>query len=167
MYLSAHFRSIEPAAAALRDLRANGLTPLDLDVFSREPVEFAPGVLDRPSHMSLAVVSGAITAFLLIVSFVAFTQYNYPLITGGMPLFSPWATGVVFYEITMLGAIVTTFSLFLWESGLLKRRRAPVPTIVPGFLCLRVHCQTDQIETVTRSLEQSGAESISQLGEAS
>ena len=74
--------------------------------------------------MSVAVVTGAnVTAFLLIVGFVYFTQYNYPLITGGMPIFSFWATGVVFYEMTMFGAIVTTLFWFIRESGLLRRGR--------------------------------------------
>ena len=63
--------------------------------------------------MSLAAVTGAITSCLLAIGFVYFTQHNYPLITGGMPLFSFWATGVVFYEMTMFGAIVTTFFWFL------------------------------------------------------
>ena len=58
MYLIGEFREKESAAAAIRSLRASGIEPADLDVFSEEPVEFPRGVLDRPSRMSLASVSG-------------------------------------------------------------------------------------------------------------
>ena len=60
-----------------------------------------------------------------------------------MPIFSFWATGVITYEMTMLGAIVATFAWFLWESGLVARRdrSAPVPQVDPGSICLRVRCQ--------------------------
>ena len=72
--------------------------------------------------MSLGAVSGAVLLGLLTIGFVSYTQHNYPLVTGGMPIFSFWATGAVFYELTMLGAILTTFVWFLWESGVLRRQ---------------------------------------------
>lgn len=166
MFLAGKFEQRDSAAAALSDLQANGFTPVDLDVFSDEPVEFAPGVLDRPSRMSLAAVSGAAAFFLLVAGFVYFTQYNYPLITGGMPTFSFWATGVVFFEITMFGAILTTFGFFLRESGLLRRGpRAPVPVIEPGVICLRVNCRPEQRDDVGRCLKQAGAIDVMELGD--
>ena len=123
MFFAGDFHHRESAVRALLDLKANGFTPSDIDVFSDEPIEFPRDVLDRPSRMSLVVVMGAIISCLLIIGFVYFTQYNYPIITGGMPIFSFWATGVVFYELTMFGAILTTFFWFLRESGLLRRGR--------------------------------------------
>jgi hypothetical protein len=165
VYLAGDFQDKKFAAQAIGELKINGIGPDDLDVFSDEPVEFQSGVLDRPSHMSLAAVTGAVTVCLSTIGFVYFTQHDYPLITGGMPLFSPWATGVVFYELTMLGAIVTTFLWFLKESGLLRRgRRAPVPAVEPGVICLRVHCGSDQADTVRRFLERSGAGNVRTIG---
>jgi hypothetical protein len=166
MYLTGEFRGVASTVAAIRELKANGFGPGDLDVFSQEPLEFPRGMLDRPSRMSLTVVLGAIVVGLLTVSFVYFTQYNYPLITGGMPLFSFWATGVVFYELTMLGAIVTTLCYFLWESGLLRRgKRAPVPSMQPGVICVRVHCLPKRVTEATAFLTRSGAIAIQESGE--
>ena len=163
-YLTGDFQQKEATGQALRQLKAKGFGPGDLDVFSDEPIEFPRGVLDRPSRMSLSVVAGAITFFLLATGFVYFTQQNYPLITGGMPLFSFWATGVVFYEMTMLGAILTTFIWFLAESGLLRRdRNAPVPVIAPGVICVRVRCQTDQVENARHFLERAGANDVRKI----
>ena len=114
--------------------------------------------------MSLVVVASALTFCLLAIAFVRYTQYDYPLVTGGMPLFSFWATGVVFYELTMLGAILSTFAWFLWESGLIRRRgRAPVPEVEPGVICVRLHCHREQVEGATRPLERAGAVNIKKL----
>jgi hypothetical protein len=167
VYLNGEFPDQESTVRALRGLSANGFDPHDLDVFSDEPLEFPRGVLDRRSHMSLAAVTGAITSCLLTIGFVYFTQHNYPLITGGMPLFSFWATGVVFYELTMFGAIVTTFFWFLKESGLLRwRRRPPVPTCGSGTICVRVRCRLDQADAAHKSLQSAGANNIRSIGDA-
>ena len=163
MYLRGDFENDHSAAHALRQLRAVGFTPADIDVFSDEPIEFAKGVLPRPSRMSLTVVTGAVSFMLLAVGFVYYTQHNYPLVTGGMPLFSFWATGVIFYELTMLGAILTTLVCFLWESGLLRRSRRPVPIIEPGIICIRIGCLPDQADEARRALERAGARNIARM----
>ncbi len=167
MFLSGEFSNRESTTRALLELRADGFGPENLDVFSDAPLELADGVLERQSRMSFAVVASAVLFLLLIIWFVFYTQYDYPLITGGMPLFSFWATGVIFYEITMFGAIVSTFFWFLLESGLLRkgRRRSPAPMIDPGVICVRVCCRSDQAEAVGRSLKSAGAENIRTLGD--
>jgi hypothetical protein len=167
VYLAADFQEKGSALRALRELKSLGFGTEDLSIFSDEPVELPRGVLDRPSHMSFVVVSGAIVFCGLAIAFVYFTQYNYPLITGGMPLFSFWATGVVFYELTMFGAIVTTFAWFLWESGLIRRRdpRVPVPAVQPEIICIRVHCRPEQVSETRRSLQHSGGDNLREMTE--
>src|SRR5580698_9334045 len=120
-YLLSEFRDKESVASAIHSLRAIGVSTSDLDIFSEEPIEFHRGVLDRPSHMSLVSVLGAIVLGTSATAFVWFAQNNYAVITGGMPLFSFWGTGVITYETTMLGAVLSTFGYFLWESGLLRK----------------------------------------------
>ncbi len=167
MFLGAEFYDAESTARALLQLKAEGLDSNSLSVFSSQPVEFPAGVLDRPSRMSLTVVTSAVLFLLLTIWFVYFTQYNYPLITGGMPLFSFWATGVIFYEMTMCGAILTTFFWFLLESGILRRgRRPPVPVFDSGTICVRVCCRSGQVEDVSQSLKSAGAMNVRTLGEA-
>jgi hypothetical protein len=164
-YFCGEFEDRDSIIRALRALKEKGLKPQDLDVFSSVPLELPRSALERRSHMSLGVVIGAITFFLLAVGFVYFTQYDYKIVTGGMPLFSFWATGVVFYEFTMFGAILTSLFLFLYESGLLGRRRLPAPVFEPGSICLRVHCRPEQQEAVSRLLETSGARNLGAAGE--
>lgn len=168
MYLGAEFYDRESVAHALIELKTKGFGPEELALFSDRPIELPGGLIERRSRMSLAVVASALVFLLLIVWFVYYTQYAYPLVTGGMPLFSAWSTGVVFYEITMFGAIFTTLIWFLVESGLLRKRRrlAPVPSIEPGAISLRVLCQSSQVEDVGQTLKSSGAINVRTLGEA-
>jgi hypothetical protein len=163
-YLTGTFAAKDTAINAIKQLKATGYGPSDLAIFSDEPIEFPRGVLDRSSHMSLAVVSGAAAFFVLAVGFVYFAQYNYRLVTGGMPIFSFWSTGVVFYEMTMLGAILTTFGWFIWESGLLRRdKNVPVPAIRPADICLRVRCAPEQIDDAASILKKNGARNVTKL----
>jgi hypothetical protein len=166
VYLSGDFHDQKSTARALLDLKASGFSPEEIDVFSNEPLDFPEDILNRRSHMSLAVVIGAITFCLLIIGFVYFTQYNYPVVTGGMPIFSFWATGVIFYELTMFGAIVTTFFWFLRESGLMRRgRRPPAPALQPGIIALRIRCHINQADAARRSLESAGADNVKTIGD--
>ena len=138
----ADFREQPKLEAAILALKAVGIDAADMDVFSEEPVEFHRGILDRPSRMSLVAVLGAIVTGGLATLGLYAAQHNYPLPTGGMPIFSFWGTGVITYETTMLGSVLATFGWFLWESGLLRKRdkNIPVPTVLPGVMCLRVRC---------------------------
>lgn len=162
VYLLSEFRDKEAVADAIRSLRAAGVSTADLDVFSEEPVDFRRGVLDRPSRMSLVSVLGAIAFGGAATAFVWFAQHNYAVVTGGMPVFSFWGTGVITYEMTMLGAVLATFGYFLWESGLLRKRdkTIPLPVVPPECICLRVRCDTGDVAKPTALLREAGAISV-------
>ena len=59
----------------------------------------------------------------------------------------------------MLGSVLATFGWFLWESGLLRKRdkNIPVPTVLPGVMCLRVHCSEPLVTRVRQILDGAGA----------
>ncbi len=162
MYLMADFREQPKLEAAILALKAAGVDAADMDVFSEEPVEFRHGILDRPSRMSLVAVLGAIASGGLATAGLYAAQHSYPLPTGGMPIFSFWGTGVITYETTMLGSVLATFGWFLWESGLLRKRdkNIPVPTVLPGVMCLRVHCSEPLATRVRQILDGAGATDI-------
>jgi len=158
LYLVGEFREKEAVRAAIRMLREAGVTSAQLDLFSEEPVELPRGVLDRPSRMSLASVLGAIAFGALATAFIYWTQYNYRVVTGGLPVFSFWATGLITFEKTMPGAIVATFAWFLWESGLIRKRDrgAPVPEVDPGGICLRVRCGPEDAPQAIEAIRRAG-----------
>ncbi len=158
----ADFREQSQLEAAILALKAAGIDAEQMDVFSEEPVELHRGVLDRPSHMSLVAVLGAIIGGGLATAGVYAAQHNYRVITGGMPIFSFWGTGVITYETTMLGSVLATFGWFLWESGLLRKRdkTIPVPTVLPGVMCLRVRCFDSHVTRARQILDSAGATDV-------
>ena len=157
MYLEAEFRETESVVGAIRSLRVVGIEPNAIELFSAEPVELPRGVLDRPSRMSLVSVAGAIGFGSLATLFMYWAQHNYTLLTGGMPVFSFWAVGTIMFEMTMLGAIVSAFLWFVWESGLLRKREGPpAPLVEPGSIRLRVRYEQSQAPRVTDALRRSG-----------
>jgi Protein of unknown function (DUF3341) len=167
IFLIGEFRDKEPLIGAIRQLRASGIDPEALDLFSAEPVELVRGVLDRPSAISRVAVATAILFGLMATAFIRYTQQDYRMITGGMPLFSFWAIGVITFEMSMLGAIAATFAWFLWESGLLRKRnrRAPVPTVSPGSIFLRVLCGPEQSVAAVEALMRNEALHIQRYAE--
>jgi hypothetical protein len=166
MYVVGEYREQSSVVGVLRALRAAGVDPNDLDLFSEEPVELPRGVLDRRSSMSMVSLSGAIAFGLAATAFIYFCQYNYRLVTGGMPVFSMWATGVITYEMTMLGSVVATFAWFLWESGLIRRHEAPatIPELAPGSIFVRVRCVSDRAAAVQETLRAAGAVALEKKG---
>ncbi len=158
MFLISEFRSKDALVEAILALKKAGLTENDLAIFSEEPIEFRKGILDRPSNMSKAAVAGAAVMGTAATSFVYYAQNDYKLVTGGMPIFSFWATGIITYEMTMLGAIFATFFWFLWESGLIRKRdpEAPVPMIGPASMSLRVRCEISRADNFVEILRGSG-----------
>ena len=109
--------------------------------------------------MSLFAVFAALAAGTGVTAFMFYTQQDYPLVTGGMPLTSGWATGVVTFEMTMAGAILGTAFMFLWESGLLRRSPRAAPELPDDGIILQVDCRTD-LSTAEEALRRCGARHI-------
>ena len=166
MILTADFGDPQSVASAIRALQARGYGAEQIDVFSTAPVELAEALLERPSRMSLVAITSAVVFGLSAIAFVHYTQNDYRLVTGGMPIFSWWSTGVIFYEFTMFGSISATFVMFLLESGLLKRRRSvPAPLLDAGRIHLRLLCQAEDVSPATSCLYQAGAASVEKMEE--
>src|SRR5262249_17184685 len=51
---------------------------------------------------------GGILGFISAVALTRGTELAWPLVTGGMPIVAWWPNIVIIFEMTMLGAIVTT-----------------------------------------------------------
>lgn len=105
----------DPASAqrAVNSLRAAaaelGIRPGDIRVLSSEPYEEQEfSVRESPTAMPWIAVLGGLLGGLAAYSLTTLTQHAYPLPTGGMPLAPMWTNGIIIYELTMLGAILST-----------------------------------------------------------
>ncbi len=161
-YLHAEFRTGEAAAAAIESVAAAGVSKSAMELFSRRPVEANPSLLPRRSRMSLGAVLSAIAAGSGATALVFWTQLDYPLVTGGMPITSGWATAVVTFETTMAGAVFGTLFMMIREAGLMgSKSRAPVPELPDEGVVLQVQCSGGQeLDVVKTRLAEAGAERI-------
>jgi hypothetical protein len=109
----------DSAQRAVDSLRGAGVEKRDLEVVSSEPFEeYEFGRLDHRTPMpwlaALGGLVGGVGGFML----ASLTQQLYPLPTGGMPIVALWPSGIVTYELTMLGAILVTIMTLLASTRL-------------------------------------------------
>ena len=164
-YLHAEFARPEEAAGAIAGLAEAGVSRSAMELYSLRPVEMHPPPLPRRSRMSLIAVLSAITVGGGATALMYWAQRDYPLITGGMPINSGWATGVVTFETTMAGAVIGIFAALLWESGLIRRRkRAPVPSLPDEGVVLQVAGVRD-VAALEESLRAAGVTKVEVVGD--
>jgi hypothetical protein len=110
------------ADRGLKVLQLAGIRSENILVMSPEPFdEYEFARADRKTALpwiaALGGLMGGIGGYLL----AWYTQVGYPsrIMTGGMPLVSKWPSGIVTYELTMLGAILATAITLLIAARLL------------------------------------------------
>ncbi len=99
-------RAVDSLRAASSELKFDAQ---QIVIVSGEPYEGYPfadeHATQRPFRWAvLGAAVGATLGYLL----TTLTQKSYPIPTGGMSLTPVWTNGIIIYEMTMLGAILTT-----------------------------------------------------------
>ncbi len=155
MRLTAKFESAHALETALRSVACGRAV-----VYSAKPLEIETGTRGRPSRMSLLAVAGAVVSGLGTTVFMLWTQSDYPLVTGGMPLRSLWPIGVVTYETTMLGAVIGTLLGFLIDGRFFRREPGPREALDSAGLFLQLPCSAGEADPLIRQLRAAGAVSV-------
>ena len=109
----------------------------------------------------LGAIVGGTSGYLL----TTLTQKSYPIFTGGMSLTPGWTNGIIVYEMTMLGAILTTLLVLLLGAGLPNfKGQISDPEVGKGKILVGVidPPQSTQ-EELERRLKQAGAWQVKQL----
>lgn len=159
-FLHAEFGESGAATEALRALLDSGVGPEQIEVYSRRPLEADPPLLARRSRMSLVAVTAAALTGVGATFLMYRAQMDYPLVTGGMPINSGWATGVVTFEATMAGAVLGILAALLYESGLLRPRKStPIPEVPPQGAVIQV-ASRHSLKTVEDTLRRCGARRV-------
>ena len=92
----------------------------------------------------LGAICGGVSGYLL----TTLSQKAYPLYTGGMSITPPWTNGIIVYEMTMLGAILTTLVVLLIGAGLPNFRGViRDPEIGKGKILVGVMDPPENIQT--------------------
>jgi Protein of unknown function (DUF3341) len=109
-------RAVDALQAASSELKFD---PEQIVIVSGEPHEgydFADSHIT--SHPYRWAVFGAALGGMCGYLLTTLTQKAYPIVTGGMSITPGWTNGIIVYEMTMLGAILTTLFTLLRGAGL-------------------------------------------------
>ena len=118
--INAVFDSADKALAAEAALLREGFTREAVTVLSNEPLEHDEPDHQAKGHIGIFAVGGAFMGATTAVLLTVMTSRQMGLVTGGMPVVTPWAFGIIAFELTMLGAILSTLGRMLYEARLAR-----------------------------------------------
>jgi hypothetical protein len=148
----------DAAQAAVDALRGAGVPDADIQVMSSEPFEHHEfGHRDAATWMPWIAALGGATGLATAAWFTQFSQLAWPLPTSGMPIVAPWPNLIVMFELTMLGAILSTVATLLVTAKLPRRLpRLYDPEVTNGYILVGVQQPVADAAAVTAALEHAG-----------
>jgi hypothetical protein len=120
---------------------------------SSEPIPNA-GEVARRSRIGIFAIAGGVVGAGLALLLTIVTSREIGLIVGDMPIIAPWPFGIIVFEMTALGAILSTLLRMIIEARLV--RRSPLGAysreVALGRIVLAVDCdeenRRDQAQTI-------------------
>ncbi len=164
------FSNPDSARKALSALRTGSpelrIKKESIIVISSVPLEGEGlGWNEQRSFMPWLAVAGGVLGGTAGYALASFTQRTYPLPTGGMPIVALWPTGIVIYELMMLGAILTTIVTFLITARLPRyKNRIYDPEVSFGKVLVGVaEADRELGAKVKQTLQEQGAEQVKEI----
>jgi len=158
------FDKPEAAQRAYTGLKRSGIASRDITVVSAEPFEaFEFSHRDHSMILFRFAALGGVLGFLSGLGLTVGTERAWPIVTGGMPIVAWWPNMVVIFEMTFLGAIVTTVVSLLVTSKLPKFGKTLYDTAVAdGKILVGVPLAnvTGAPDGIRDTLNSSGASSV-------
>jgi hypothetical protein len=109
----------QSAQEGVNRLRSAGLADRDITILSGVPMEhFEFGQIDSKNRMWWLACGGALVGLTTAFSLAWIMQTWWPINVGALPVFAWWPSLIIMFELTMLGAILTTVVALLVTGGL-------------------------------------------------
>ncbi len=117
------FSTAADAMGATEELRREGFAAGSVALLSSQPIhaEIEKGLDGKRSRIGLFAIAGGVIGATVAVGLTALTSMRMNLVTGGMPIVAPWAFGIIVFEMTALGAILSTLGRMVFEARLFRR----------------------------------------------
>ena len=110
------------AQRAVDNLRREGVTDSEITVISSAPMEdFEFSHIGGKNRLWYVASLGGAIGLILSTSLVVFMERDWAVNTGGMPIVAWWPNLIVMFEMTMLGAIISTVVTLIITAGLGRR----------------------------------------------
>ena len=155
------FDGPDAAQRAYSSLKRAGVPSGDITVVSGEPFEaFEFSHRDHSLILFRLALLGGILGFISAVALTRGTELAWPLVTGGMPIVAWWPNIVIIFEMTMLGAIVTTVISLLVAAKLPSFRQDLYdPAVSDGKILVGVPLSSGRSEEGVRDALKAGGPS--------
>lgn len=160
--LLAHFENIEFAADGMDVLDNLGITNQDIEVVSGAPI--SPAMLGRHhvhTNVPKYAMGGAIFGALVGIFLAYGTPNLYKLYVGGKPLTPGGPSIILFFEMTMLFMLISTFLGVFFESGFPSyEKKEYVPEISDGKIALMFEVEPSKELKFVQALQSAGADYV-------
>lgn len=115
------FDNADEAVEAAAELRLAGPDSV-VSLLSAEPIHSETEQIteNRKSRIGTVAIAGGMLGATGAILFTVLTSRSMNLVTGGMPIVAPWALGIIVFEMTALGAILSTLGCMILEAGLVR-----------------------------------------------
>jgi hypothetical protein len=134
----------EAAQQAVNRLRAAGIAEDNIVIMSSQPMEdFEFGHREKATWMWWLACAGGLVGMSVGLGLAWLTETSWPINTGGLPIFAWWPNLIIAFEMTMLGAILTTAATLVVTAGLGRRIRLYDPAVSDGKILVGVENPSD------------------------
>lgn len=157
--LLAIFNTSDEALSATRTLRREGITGIEL--LSAEPIHDWQPEESTKSYIGLCAIAGAVIGAALATWILVSTSRHVGINTGGMPIVTPWAFGIIAFEVGMLTAILAALVCTIFEARLARggALREYDEAVADHKIVMTVRCRDENLlSTAERLLADTGAE---------
>lgn len=112
----------DAAQRAVNSLRSAGYDDRDITVITAAPMEeYEFSHIGRQSFQWYIAAAGGILGLLFATWLTRFTENDWPLDVGNMPIVAWYPNLIVIFELTMLGGILATVITLIVTAGLGRR----------------------------------------------
>jgi hypothetical protein len=153
MAVTGVFSTPHQAMIVIGQLERAGVPASSITVTSSEPLHIEVQGSSKSRIAGFAIAGGLIGAG-CAVALTIWTSRQVGLVTGGMPIISPWAFGIIVFELTALGAILAALGRLIGEAGL-GRRFTPGASdlaVADGLVVVSVECEDDAAFQLARAI---------------
>lgn len=145
----------DSAQRAVDQLRAKGYADRDITVLTSEPREDQQfGHIDAKSNMWWIACGGALVGFAAATSLLLYGETSWAMNVGGLPTVAWWPNLIIMFELTMLGAILSTVITLVF-TALWSDRKAELydPAVSDGLILVGIeNPQSDAVSDLQQLL---------------
>jgi hypothetical protein len=134
----------QAAQQAVNRLRAAGCADREITVLSPQPMEdYEFGRRDKATWMWWIACGGALVGMAIAAGLTWVTEMSWQIDVGGLPSFAWWPNLIIFFELTMLGAIAATVATLVVTARLGRRSALYDPEVSDGKILVGIEDPPD------------------------